>query len=62
MAVGYMVSTDTLTSRPPSVLVMQSVMDVALDRVTSSLSPMRNIVKTLEIGDNEYKLSPLFHI
>ncbi len=43
-------------------LVIQNVVDAARDRVTSSLFPVKDFIKTLEIGDTEYQLTPLFDL
>ncbi len=43
-------------------LVIQNVVDAARGRVTSSLFPVKDFIKTLEIGETEYQLTPLFDL
>ena len=41
-------------------LVIQNVVDAIRGRVPDSLFPVRDLLKVLEIGETEYKLTPLF--
>ncbi len=41
-------------------LVIRNVVDAARGRVTDSLFPVKDLLKTLAIGEGEYNLTPLF--
>ncbi len=41
-------------------LIVQNIVDTARGRVTSSLFPVKNFLKVLNLGENAYKLTPLF--